>query len=76
MIKVLTASLTEYGIHPRWWPSARISLVCKCRRAVRPAPGRIPQADLLELVQGLNKDPPSLANCFNSGICSWLCRHR
>ena len=39
-------------------------------------PGRIPEADLLELSDSLEKESPSLANCFNSGLCNWLCQHR
>ena len=47
-----------------------------CRRALRPAPPRIPEADLQELLKSLKKQPASLANCFNTGICNWLCQHR
>ena len=47
-----------------------------CRRALRPAPARIPEGDLQELLESLKKQPASLANCFNTGICNWLCHHR
>ncbi len=51
-------------------------IVHLCRRTVRPTPGRIAEADLLELADSLEKEAPSLANCFNSGLCNWLCQHR
>ena len=47
-----------------------------CRRALRPAPARIPEADLQQLLKSLERQPASLANCFNTGICNWLCHHR
>lgn len=47
-----------------------------CRRALRPAPARIPEGDLQQLLKSLERQPASLANCFNTGICNWLCHHR
>ncbi|CAK0771560.1 hypothetical protein CVIRNUC_003872 [Coccomyxa viridis] len=45
-------------------------------RALRPAPARIPEGDLQQLLKSLERQPASLANCFNTGICNWLCHHR
>ena len=46
--------------------------------AVLPSPVRAGDMSLLEAAQGTDahKQAPALHNCFNSGVCEWLCVHR
>ncbi len=45
-------------------------------RPVRPSPVRVSDVDLLDLAQEVAMEAPSLGNCFNTGFCAWLCKHR
>lgn len=58
---------------------AEDSGVCVCvrvNRPLRPSPVRVSEVDLLDLAQEAAQESPSLGNCFNSGLCAWLCKHR
>lgn len=48
---------------------------------MRPSPVRLSDSDLLEaeyvITPADTPSPlPSLGNCFNTGMCTWLCRHQ
>lgn len=43
---------------------------------VRPADLSLLQAEALGAAATTQKPAPALGNCFNSGVCEWLCAHR
>ncbi|EIE24363.1 hypothetical protein COCSUDRAFT_47246 [Coccomyxa subellipsoidea C-169] len=46
-------------------------------RHPRQAPVRVSDVDFMEIGEEvLQQQAPTLSNCFNTGICSWLCQHR
>lgn len=45
-------------------------------RHPRPSPVRVSDVDFMQIGEELPLQAPSLSNCFNTGICSWLCNHR
>ncbi|KAK9906469.1 hypothetical protein WJX75_002462 [Coccomyxa subellipsoidea] len=45
-------------------------------RHPRPSPVRVSDVDFMQIGEELLLQAPSLSNCFNTGICSWLCKHR
>ena len=66
---------------PEITPVGSVKMGCENpRRPVLPSPVRAGDFSLLEAEQplfiGEQPSAPSLRNCFNSGLCEWLCAHR
>ncbi|CAL8462066.1 g1597 [Coccomyxa elongata] len=48
----------------------------RLRRPARASPVRVSDLDFLQVAEELPKQAPTLSNCFNTGLCAFLCKHR
>lgn len=64
------------ALTPKFLDERLRALSERLNRPTRASPVRVSDLDFLQVAQELPEQAPTLSNCFKTGLCAFLCKHR